>query len=59
MTHLAFMKPLHSQSNIKNVQNYHDEREWRYVPNMSSINTEMPQLLWGKNNNKNAREDCN
>lgn len=59
LTHLAFMKPLYSQSNIKNLQNYHDEREWRYVPNMSSINTEMPQFLWGKNSNKNSREDCN
>ena len=48
LCHLAFMKPLYSDMSSSAKQNFHDEREWRYVPNMADISSELPQILWGK-----------
>lgn len=59
LCHLAFMKPLYSELTSPSFQNFHDEREWRYVPNMSDISSELPQILWGKRNSDKAREDFN
>lgn len=59
LCHLAFMKPLYSDMSSSAKQNFHDEREWRYVPNMADISSELPQILWGKKNSAKARRDFN
>ena len=47
LSHLLYMKPLYGQKNgsDKTGINYHDEREWRYVPPLSQLDTDMPMLL--------------
>lgn len=59
LCHLAFMKPLYGSSSLGSTQNFHDEREWRYVPILSKIGTDMPPLLWGSNNSPSSRDTCN
>lgn len=38
LTHLLYMKPLYN-----NTTNFHDEKEWRYIPDLS--NSEFPQIV--------------
>lgn len=61
LSHLMFMKPLYGESHSVNKvgQNFHDEREWRYIPAISEIDTELPPLLYGKLNNKTSRDSHN
>lgn len=61
LSHLMFMKPLYGESQPANKidQNFHDEREWRYVPAISQIDTELPPLLYGKRNNDTSRDSHN
>lgn len=61
LSHLMYMKPLYGESHFANkiYQNFHDEREWRYVPAISAIDTELPPLLYGKLNNHTSRESHN
>lgn len=61
LCHLAFMKPLYryDEQGSSSYQNFHDEREWRYVPNMADISSDLPQILWGHHNNSVSRENCN
>lgn len=59
LCHLAFMKPLYSECFTNQGQNFHDEREWRYVPNMIDINSELPQILWGTKNSGSSRDAFN
>ena len=61
LSHLMYMKPLYGESHFSNKvgQNFHDEREWRYVPTISEIDTELPPLLYGKLNNNTSRDSHN
>ncbi|MBQ6430883.1 MAG: hypothetical protein IJJ99_03280 [Oscillospiraceae bacterium] len=59
-SHLAFMKPLYLW-NLEDgkVQNFHDEREWRYIPSFDPSETELPPFLLGSNNNQKSRDSHN
>lgn len=59
LCHLAFMKPLYGEISSPFCQNFHDEREWRYVPNMVDISSELPPILWGKRDNATSRAEFN
>ncbi len=61
LSHLMYMKPLYGESHSTNKvdQNFHDEREWRYIPTILEIDTELPPLLYGKRNNDKSRESHN
>lgn len=48
LTNLLFMKPLEGIMfrNGENVKrNFHDEREWRYVPDVNNCDTELPLII--------------
>ncbi|WP_273484150.1 abortive infection system antitoxin AbiGi family protein [Desulforamulus ruminis] len=48
LTHLLFMKPIDGkmkQLGEEKDLNFHDEREWRYVPNIYGMSTEMPLIV--------------
>ena len=48
LTNLLFMKPIEGpmlKDNEYIEMNFHDEREWRFVPDMNNINTELPLLI--------------
>ena len=58
LSHLAFMKQLIGKNTSFSTNQYyfHDEREWRYIPNLSNIDTELPSFLVGKTNNATSRK---
>lgn len=46
--HLFFMKPLHGEmlsSGEYAYRNFHDEREWRFIPDFSKVETELPFVI--------------
>jgi hypothetical protein len=48
LTNLLFMKPLDGmmlRSGNYVIRNFHDEREWRYVPDFNQVETELPFLV--------------
>lgn len=48
LTSLLFMKPIQGRMPRDNKtveKNFHDEREWRYVPNLYSASTGLPQII--------------
>lgn len=48
LTHLLFMKPLEGKmfrNGSYEKRNFHDEREWRYIPNMNKVETELPLII--------------
>ncbi|OEF97555.1 abortive infection system antitoxin AbiGi family protein [Desulfuribacillus alkaliarsenatis] len=57
-SHLFFIKPIlgDMKRSIKDEKvhlNFHDEREWRYIPKLAEINTELlPVLIFDQNNDK-------
>lgn len=57
-SHLFFIKPIHGdmKRSIKDEKvhlNFHDEREWRYVPKLSEMDTELlPTLVYDQNNDQ-------
>jgi len=58
-SHLLFIKPIqeNTQTNIeKKPMNFHDEREWRYIPNLNELNTELMPILLREYNNKSTRD---
>lgn len=53
-SHLLFMKPIcgdMTRNKEESHLNFHDEREWRYVPKISELSTDLsPILVYDKNN---------
>jgi len=48
LTNLLFIKPLDGemfQDGSYVSKNFHDEREWRYIPDFNSVDTELPLLV--------------
>lgn len=57
LTNLLFMKPLEGKmfrNDRYENRNFHDEREWRYIPNMNDIETELPLIIPPYNMNPQA-----
>lgn len=61
LTHIAFMKPMIFFDEEDQNKSYYlmDEREWRYIPNITESDSELPPFLKGKDNNKTSRENHN
>lgn len=50
LSHLFFMKPVDGEmlrDDIYQHRNFHDEKEWRYIPDFSRVETELPQVING------------
>lgn len=52
LTHLLFIKPLNGEmakqrgTSFEHIsKNFHDEREWRFVPNFSDVDTDLSLLI--------------
>lgn len=48
LTDLLYMKPLNGmmlRDGKYELRNFHDEKEWRYVPNLSKVTTDLPLLI--------------
>lgn len=48
LTNLLFMKPMEGymfRNNNYVKRNFHDEREWRYIPSVNTVETELPQII--------------
>ncbi|AVP66357.1 hypothetical protein C3B64_19900 [Clostridium botulinum] len=48
LTSLCYMKPICGKMIIQGKyeqRNFHDEREWRYIPDVNNVNTGLPQLI--------------
>ena len=48
LTSLLFMKPLEGEMpTVKGdkYRNFHDEKEWRFVPNIHEVNTDLPLVI--------------
>ncbi|GAB3042352.1 abortive infection system antitoxin AbiGi family protein [Virgibacillus ainsalahensis] len=47
--HLLFMKPIHGEMIVKadsyEKRHFHDEKEWRFVPDVASTDTELPMVI--------------
>lgn len=59
-SHLFFLKPIlgDMKRSIKECKihlNFHDEREWRYIPKLAEINTELLPVLVYEQNNEQTR----
>lgn len=55
LIHLAYMKPLEGYMSTVNgdcFKNFHDEKEWRYIPNME--NTDLPSMITKNRLNQSA-----
>lgn len=60
LTSLLYMKPIQGKMIIDGKENnlcFHDEREWRYIPQINE--KEITPILWGKTLNSNYMEICN
>ncbi|MGR6020507.1 abortive infection system antitoxin AbiGi family protein [Bacillus paranthracis] len=47
---LLYMKPLDGEMPTNNhreiaIRNFHDEKEWRYIPNIEQVETELPLII--------------
>lgn len=63
-SHLFFTKPIlgDMKRSIKEEKvhlNFHDEREWRYIPKLTEMNTELLPVLVYDQNNDQTRNLCN
>ncbi|WP_407545260.1 abortive infection system antitoxin AbiGi family protein [Priestia sp. HNGD-A6] len=48
LTDLLFMKPLEGEMITDKgyeIRNFHDEREWRFIPNINEVDTELPLVI--------------
>jgi hypothetical protein len=57
LTNLLFMKPITGEmvrNNETKERNFHDEKEWRYVPNFNNAKTELPQIVPQEQLNRKA-----
>lgn len=57
LTNLLFMKPLEGQmfrNGKYESRNFHDEREWRYVPAVNKVATDLPLIIPPKHMNPKA-----
>lgn len=48
--HLMYMKPIDGEMPINKDEieerNFHDEKEWRYIPNFNNADTQLPQIVF-------------
>lgn len=59
LTQLLYMKPLQGKmfkNNEDKICKFHDEREWRFIPNLSECNTTLPLLIPQEEMNPIARD---
>ncbi|MEC2078634.1 abortive infection system antitoxin AbiGi family protein [Metabacillus fastidiosus] len=45
---LFYMKPIEGQMITKGIyekRNFHDEKEWRFIPNLENVDTELPLVI--------------
>lgn len=57
LTNLLFMKPLEGKmfrNGRYENRNFHDEKEWRYVPDVNKIKTDLPLIIPQKHMNPKA-----
>lgn len=48
--HLMYMKPIDGEMRIDKDEvedrNFHDEKEWRFIPNFNNVDTQLPQIVF-------------
>lgn len=46
--HLLYMKPIDGKMRIEKdfvTRNFHDEKEWRFIPDFNKVETQLPQIV--------------
>ena len=59
--HLLYMKPIDGEMRINKNEtqkrNFHDEKEWRFVPNFNNVDTQLPQIVFPPSINHNSLDN--